>query len=182
MEYVFVPMTQDYADAIVAEWKYGDAYSIYDYSNEADHILDQTAWGAGLFAVLDRTGELVGELSVEFLDANGDYTEYEQFGDTALIKSRQMWIGFGLRPDLVGRGLGTDFVKSCVHHAVEHHAYQGMSVRLGVAAFNKRAIKVYERAGFEAYDEAVGEIAGQEFDCVYMRKRLVSGHPNPSGA
>ena len=51
IEYEFVPMTREYAHAIVDQWKYGGEYSIYDYSNEAEHMLDPTAWGVGLFAV-----------------------------------------------------------------------------------------------------------------------------------
>lgn len=172
MEYQFVPMTQEYAQAIVEGWKYGGEYSVYDYSNESDHMLDPAAWEAGIFAVLDDSGDLVGEVSIEFLDESDKYTEYAEFGDRALISSREMWIGFGLRPDLVGRKLGPEFVRACVGHAVRCYDYQGEYVRLGVAAFNRRALKAYERAGFEVYDRAKGKIADREFDTVYMRRRL----------
>ena len=172
MDYKFVPMTREYAQAIVEGWKYGGEYSIYDYSNEADHMLDPSAWEAGIFAVLDEAGELVGEVSIEFLDKSDQYTEYGEFGDSALINSREMWIGFGMRPELVGRKLGPGFVRACVSHVVRYYGYRGEYVRLGVAAFNRRAIKAYERAGFEVYDQARGNIAGREYDSVYMRRCL----------
>jgi ribosomal-protein-alanine N-acetyltransferase len=172
MEYEFVPMTREYAHAIVDQWKYGGEYSIYDYSNEAEHMLDPTAWGVGLFAVLDSSGELVGELSIEFFDQSEQHTEYDEYGDNALINSREMWIGFGLRPNLVDRRLGPEFVATCVRFAVDHCNYRAGYVRLGVAAFNGRAIKAYERAGFQAYEHAVGKIAGQEYEVVYMRMPL----------
>jgi len=172
MTYTFVPMNQDYAAAMVDTWKHDGEYAIYDYANEAEHILDSSGWGRGIFAVLGDDGDLVGELSIEFLDENDQYTDYEEYGDEALINSRQMWIGFGLRPDLIGRGLGAGFVSACVDFAVEHCRYQGEYARLGVALFNQRAIKVYERAGFQIVDHTTGDIGGKTFECVYMRKKL----------
>jgi len=172
MEYTFVPMTEGYAKAIVEQWKYSGEYSIYDYSNEVDHILDPSAWGVGLFAILNEREELVGELSIEFYDDTNHYTEYEQFKDNALINQREMWIGFGLKPDLVSHGLGSHFVEACVGYAIDHTKYRGEYVRLGVATFNQRAIKVYKRAGFQIYDQTIGKIAGVEHACLYMKKRI----------
>lgn len=173
MDFKFVPMTGEYAQTIVESWKYGGEYSIYDYVNEADHMLDPAAWEGGIFAVLDQDGELVGEVSIEFIGESDQYTEYRDFGDSELIASREMWIGFGLRPDLVGRKLGPGFVSACVNHAVRFFGYRGEYIRLGVAAFNRRAIKAYQRAGFEVYEQARGTIAGREYDSLYMRRRLL---------
>lgn len=172
MNYVFAPMNKEYAQTIVDTWKYNGDYSIYDYSNEAEHMLDSSGWGKGLFAILNESGELVGELSIEFFDEQGRYTEYDDYDDTALINSRELWIGFGLRSDLVGRGLGGEFVSACADYAVRHHNYQGEYVRLGVAIFNQRAIKAYEKAGFQIFDHTTGEISGKMFECVSMRKKM----------
>jgi [ribosomal protein S18]-alanine N-acetyltransferase len=172
MDYSFVPMTRGYASTIVETWKYEDEYSIYDYSNEADHMLDEQGWGTGIFAVLDQAGELVGELSIEFIDQQGQYLEYLDFTNEALISQRELWIGFGLRPDLTGRGHGIGFVLACVEYALQNSHYVGEYIRLGVAKFNLRAIKTYQRAGFMQFDSAVGEIGGENFDCIYMRRSL----------
>jgi len=172
MSFTFVPMTEDYARTIVDGWRYGGEYAAYDYVHEAEHILDRTGWGSGIFAVLGGGGELVGELSIEFFDEEENPTEYDEYGDSALINSRQLWLGFGLRPDLTGRGLGGSFVSDCLDFALRQTGYQGEYVRLGVAAFNQRAIKVYERAGFEPFQQAEGEIGGRTFAISYMRKRL----------
>jgi ribosomal-protein-alanine N-acetyltransferase len=141
MKYEFVPMTREYAHAIVDQWKYNGECAIYDYSNEAHHILDTAAWGVGLFAVLDGSGKLVSEVSIEFSNESNQYIEYEQYSDHALIHRREMWIGFGPRPDPTDRGLGSEFVAACVRFAVARCNYRGETVRLGVAAFNRRAIK-----------------------------------------
>lgn len=172
MNYSFVPMNRAYASTIVDTWKYEKEYSIYDYANEADHMLDEEGWGSGIFAVLDPQGDLVGELSVEFFDAQGQSADFRNFDDQALINERELWIGFGLRPDLVGQGLGVEFVTACVEYAVQRFGYRGEYIRLGVAMFNQRAIKTYEKAGFQKFDQTVGEISGKTFECAYMRKRL----------
>jgi len=172
MTYTFVPMNHEYVSSIVDTWKYENEYSIYDYSNEADHMLDKDGWGNGIFAVLNMDGELIGELSVEFFDEQGQYTDYLDFYNELLISKRELWIGFGLRPDLTGNGLGTDFVTACVEFAVKNYHYRGEYVRLGVAKFNQRAIKTYTKAGFQEFDQTTGEIAGRMFDVIHMRKHL----------
>jgi len=170
--YTFVPMNQKYASAIVDTWKYEHEYSIYDYFNETEHMLDEEGWGRGIFAVLDPEGDLIGELSIEFFDTQGQYTDFRDFDNETLINERELWIGLGLRPDLVGQGYGAKFVLDCVEYAVWKCHYRGEYIRLGVALFNQRAIKTYEKAGFEKFEQTVGEISGKTFECVYMRKRL----------
>jgi ribosomal-protein-alanine N-acetyltransferase len=179
MDYFFVPMNQEYASTIVDTWKYENEYAIYDYSNEADHMLDERVWGRGIFAVLDQAGDLVGELSIEFFDQQGQYTDYLDFSNQSLINERELWIGFGLRPDLVGRGHGVDFVRACVEYAIQNCHYQGEFIRLGVAKFNQRAIKTYKKAGFQQFDTNVGEIGGKTFECIYLRRGLSSGGYQP---
>jgi [ribosomal protein S18]-alanine N-acetyltransferase len=172
MKYTFVPMNQEYASTIVDTWKYEKEYSIYDYSNETDHMLDEGVWGRGIFAVLNQEGDLIGELTIEFFDAQGQYTEYWHFDDEAQLNECELWVGFGLRPDLVGHGLGVEFVMACVEYAIQNCHYCGEYIRLGVATFNQRAIKTYEKAGFQEFEHTVGEIGGKTFECVHMRKSL----------
>jgi ribosomal-protein-alanine N-acetyltransferase len=55
-------------------------------------------------------------------------------------------IGLGLRPGLTGHGLGESFLRACLRFASA--ALGAQSYTLAVAAFNRRAITVYEQAGF----------------------------------
>jgi ribosomal-protein-alanine N-acetyltransferase len=123
------PMTERDAQAIAA-WRYPGEYAFYDLAGDpADlaELLDPGRWGRDYFAADDEDGVLAGFLVIK---RRGGFTE----------------IGLGLRPDLTGRGLGGAFLEAGVAFA-----RPGPFV-LHVAAFNARAITVYERAGFVAVE------------------------------
>ncbi len=61
-------------------------------------------------------------------------------------------------------------MEACAAYAVQQTHYAGAYVRLEVAKFNQRAIKAYQKAGFEIFEETQGTINGQAFACVYMRR------------
>jgi ribosomal-protein-alanine N-acetyltransferase len=63
------------------------------------------------------------------------------------LTGRAAEIGLGLRPDLTGHGLGEPFVRACLRFAAA--ALGAQRCTLAVAAFNRRAITVYERAGLK---------------------------------
>jgi RimJ/RimL family protein N-acetyltransferase len=114
------PMTA--ADlAELATWRYEPPYDFYDGDQEEPLNPER------FFAARDDGGELIGFYYYEPVGAALDY-------------------GLGLRPDLTGQALGLDFFRSGLEFARER--YRPGLIRLHVAAFNERAIKVYERAGF----------------------------------
>jgi RimJ/RimL family protein N-acetyltransferase len=55
-------------------------------------------------------------------------------------------VGIGLRPDLTGGGLGESFMRAQLEYACER--WRPLKFRLFVAAWNERAIRLYERLGF----------------------------------
>lgn len=58
-------------------------------------------------------------------------------------------LGMGLRPDLCGKGLGAQLVaEACACCA---RLYPSLSLRLEVRAWNQRAIRCYQAAGFREY-------------------------------
>ncbi len=114
------PMTpDDFAD--YEQWHYQPPYDFYDSDQEP--VLNPERY----FAVRDDAGALIGFL---YFEPKDDVLEY----------------GLGLRPDLTGKGLGFDFFRAGLEFGRER--YRPSLVRLFVAAFNERAITVYERAGF----------------------------------
>lgn len=175
MKFKFVPMNDNYAKTMINEWKYENEYSIYDYCNEAEDLLEKKNWGFSKFAVLNEKEILVGELTINFFREVEEDSDDDGYADIDTVKDNpdinyEMWVGFGLEPNLTGIGLGKEFVSACVNFAVEHHQYKGDYVRLGVAEFNKRAIKTYEKSGFKVFSEYDGEIAGEIVKVLWMRK------------
>ena len=134
LEFAIRPMTAADASAI-ATWRYPGEYSFYDAdADPADlaELLDPAEWGQRYFAADELAGHtLAGQLVVKL---TGPAAE----------------IGLGLRPDLTGRGLGEPFLRACLNFASATLGAQ--SYTLAVAAFNRRAITVYQRAGFQEVD------------------------------
>jgi ribosomal-protein-alanine N-acetyltransferase len=123
-------MTETDAGAI-ADWHYAAPYVFYDFANDPDdlaELLNPAGWGETYFAVTDEFGDLVG------------FWQVQTQGETAEI-------GLGLRPDLTGRGLGLSFEQAGL--AFTGTRWPVTQFSLAVAAFNQRAIRVYERAGFQ---------------------------------
>lgn len=177
MKYKFVSMNKKHAREMINNWKYEGEYSVYDYCNEEESLLEEESWGFGKFAALDENNNLIGELTIEFFEEVDESSEDDGYVDIKTVKDNpnkiyEMWIGFGLRPDLTGQGLGSEYVSECVDFAVNHHNYKGDYVRLGVAEFNKRAIKSYKKADFKQFNTYEGEIAGKKFKILWMRKAL----------
>ena len=106
--------------AELATWRYASPYDFYNGDQEPVENPER-------YFIARDADELVGFYCFEQKD---DALEY----------------GLGLRPDLTGRGLGLEFFRDGLEFGRER--YLSKRVRLFVAAFNKRAIKVYERAGF----------------------------------
>jgi len=129
MKFKIAPMSQ--ADAVaVARWHYPDPYSFYDRTADNDDaalLLDAGRRKGRFFSVQDEKGKLVG------------FFELQKLGNDVVI-------GLGLHPELTGRGLGGDFLEAGI--AFAQRKFRPARFRLSVATFNKRAIKVYERAGF----------------------------------
>jgi [ribosomal protein S18]-alanine N-acetyltransferase len=123
------PMTAEDAEAIAA-WRYPDPYSFYDADRDPGdlaELLDPSGWGHRYFAADDADATLAGLFVFKVADGVAE-------------------IGLGLRPDLTGLGLGGTFLAAGMEFAAERLG--ASSYALAVAAFNHRAIAVYERAGF----------------------------------
>ena len=145
------PMTQAQAEAI-ARWRYEPPYDFYDLdADERDlaELLDPESRGDGYFAACGQAGEVIG-----FLQLRNE-------GDAIVI-------GLGLRPDLTDRGLGGSFLEAGLGFA--RKAFAPLRFRVRVAEFNRRAITVYERAGFVRTRAFLHETNGGRFRFVEMER------------
>lgn len=149
MMYEFSPISVDDVNAIVS-WRYDPPYDFYDMDSDPEDLAlftNPTNWD-GYYAVFDGDGERVGFFSFE-MDA-----------DT-------LEIGLGMRPDLTGDGHGQSFVEAGLAFAREE--YDPAAFSLSVAAFNERAISVYEAVGFERVETFLQATNGGEYPFVRMR-------------
>jgi ribosomal-protein-alanine N-acetyltransferase len=154
MHYVFVPMNKEYAYEIAYNWKYDGLYSFYDMTADEDDLkefLNENSWQGQYFAVLNDISELIGYYSFIF-------------------EGGIMWIGLGLKPQLTGIKIGTDFVISGINFGVKKFDYNQSCIMLAVAEFNKRAIKVYEKIGFKFEEKYIQKANGGEFEFIKMKK------------
>ncbi|HEY8598193.1 MAG TPA: GNAT family protein [Thermomicrobiales bacterium] len=144
-------MQRDYARTI-AEWHYPAEYAFYDWSSDpADlaELLDARSWPGHYYAVIGADGTVIG-----FLQTIPEVDSVE--------------IGLGLRPDLAGLGHGHDFLDACLRFATEQYAVARCT--LAVAAFNRRAITVYERAGFQAIGTFTQHTNGGKYPFIKMER------------
>jgi ribosomal-protein-alanine N-acetyltransferase len=77
-------------------------------------------------------------------------------------------VGYGMRPDLVGQGLGACFVSTILDFAVREFAPQRL--RLLVLSWNERSRKVAQRLGFEI----VGTVDGTEGEFLILVRAAAS--------
>jgi ribosomal-protein-alanine N-acetyltransferase len=148
----FRPLTQADAEAI-AVWHYPEPFSFYDWAEDPGdlaELLDPALRGDAYFAVEDDASELIGFFSFK----RRDPTTVE--------------IGLGLHPERTGKGLGAAFLEAGLDHG--RARFEPAQFVLAVATFNRRAITVYERAGFAAVRVYMHSTNGGDWEFVEMRR------------
>jgi RimJ/RimL family protein N-acetyltransferase len=141
MHFTFTPMTEKDA-RIVQAWEYEEPYATYNIGEGPDALTEMLDRRSPYYAVRDEQNTLVGFYSYG--------TSAHIDGDMELglfVGDRMVTIGLGLRPDMMGRGLGVAFVNAGLDFARKEFAPKRF--RLYVFAWNERAIRVYEHAGFQ---------------------------------
>jgi ribosomal-protein-alanine N-acetyltransferase len=116
-----------------AGWRYEPPYDFYDDDGRPVKNPER------FVSVRDDAGELIG------------FFYFERRGDT-------VFYGLGLRPDQTGQGRGQEFVQLGIDLA--RRRFGTRRIVLDVAEFNRRATKVYERAGFRVTGRHTRYFAG----------------------
>jgi RimJ/RimL family protein N-acetyltransferase len=143
MRFTFTSMTEEDAHAIQS-WNYEEPYAIYNMhgSEEPNAFVEMLDRHSPYYAVHDEHNTLVG------FYAYGTSAHVDSDMEPGLfVGDRMVTIGLGLRPDKTGHGLGLAFVTAGLDFARKEFAPKRF--RLYVFAWNERAVRVYERAGFQ---------------------------------
>lgn len=158
MPFALNPMQEEQAQSIVA-WRYDGLYARYNMSPDDD---DEVMSGA-YYAVTDDHDDLIGFFSfgppaqVPGGHAAGAYSD-----ENALD------VGLGMRPDLTGRGRGKDFLEAGC--AFAQRQFAPAILRLSVVTTNRRAIRLYENAGFQAGPRFLSETPTGNTEFLLMTK------------
>jgi RimJ/RimL family protein N-acetyltransferase len=149
MDVAFHPITEGSAHRLAA-WRYPAPYDTYDIGDDlaalAEMLDARSPWFVAYDAA-DPAGEPVGYCCF------GTAAEVGWSGEPRLwtTDASTLSVGLGLRPNLTGQHLGLPFFEAVLAVAVDRFA--PAAFRLYVLAFNQRAIRVYERAGFRQVAE-----------------------------
>lgn len=142
------PTVSDIEDILT--WKYEGEYSFYDNSIQKEKIdmIKSYICSDNAFSIYNEQDKLVGNCSFYYI---------EEF----------FCVGLQMRPDITGKGFGTQFVESIINFG--RQKYDLDYIDLTVAKFNKRAIRIYEKLGFKVVEEFINTIRGKDYDFIAMR-------------
>ncbi len=107
-------------------------------------------------AAFDEHQELVGYFCYGEDARIPAATELGLYADESLLD-----VGLGMRPDRTGQGLGPAFLSAGLEFGQRNFGPDGF--RLTVAAWNSRAVRLYERSGFSATGAFTVQEAGRSF-------------------
>ena len=152
MSFLFRPMDETSARAIVS-WRYEEPYSLYNISPDATERSVQ--------AFLDPRNAYY-----RISHKNEDLAAYCCFGPDAQVpggdyRAKALDIGMGVHPDLTGQGLGLSYAQAVLDFA--HPLFAPPAFRVTVAEFNKRALRVWEKANFQPVQAFLRDTDGMAF-------------------
>ena len=164
MHFTFTPMNEEDAHAIQS-WHYDEPYTIYNMNGEEEpnafaEMLDRRS---PYYVVRDEQNVLIGFFSYGTSAHIDGLTEPGLF-----VEDRMVTIGLGLRPDIAGHGLGLSFVNAGLDFACKEFAPKRF--RLYVFAWNQRAIRIYERAGFQRVGVRIVQHADGDREFIEMQR------------
>lgn len=139
MSFGFRPMDKTTVRAIL-QWRYDPPYHVYDLClDEAEQIAEY---------FLDPQIACHG-----MVDQGGDLVAYCTFGPDGQVpggdySADALDIGLGVRPDLTGQGRGHLYVSAVVDFG--RCTFGPAALRVTIAEFNKRALRVWQKVGFRA--------------------------------
>ena len=152
----FASMDRASADAIAA-WRYEKAYSIYDGETGGVRALLNPAYR--YYTITNDRSETIGFccFGADARVRGGAYADADALD-----------VGAGMRPALTGQGRGAEFVGAILDFGQE--TFAPAAFRVTIAAFNERAIRVWQLAGFERVETFRAPAGGLEF-AVLVRRR-----------
>ncbi|MEX3744645.1 MULTISPECIES: GNAT family N-acetyltransferase [Lysinibacillus] len=137
MRFFIREMNEIYAINIL-NWKYEAPYDFYN--NELSEESLKELLDNPYYSIVNDQEELVGFF------CTGTSAQVPRGQDCGAYLGKYIDIGIGMKPELTGKGIGTEFFSFILNQLQqENHS----PLRLTVATFNTRAIHLYEKLGFK---------------------------------
>lgn len=149
MRFHFEPMNENYTKQLT-QWHYEPPYQMYNSTSDPtviEYFVDsQNAY----YSILD----------------NGELVAYCCFGKEAQVpggdyQREALDIGLGVRPDLTGQGKGQMYITDVLEFA--RLTFNPRFSRITVAAFNQRALRAWQKAGFVRVQLFLAQNTQQQF-------------------
>ncbi len=144
---------------LMTSWHYPPPYDIYNLNHppSEQEIADWLDPAIHCHALVNGDGEMLAFVTFgpDGQVGGGDYS------------ADALDIGMGVRPDLTGQGLGRRFAQAVIKFAIA--TYQPSALRVTIAAFNQRAIRVWENLEFQPVQQFPSRFDQREF-ITFLRK------------
>jgi ribosomal-protein-alanine N-acetyltransferase len=136
MSLIFHPMEEAHARRLIS-WRYDSPYDIYNLPAATIEVVSFLTDPHNAYYSMHNADGMLEAFCGFGADAQvpgGDYT------------ADALDVGWGVRPDLTGRGCGLTYVTAIL--AFARQTFAPARFRTTVAAFNTRSRRVCEKAGF----------------------------------
>jgi GNAT superfamily N-acetyltransferase len=130
-------------------WQYEPPYDVYNMGHGfVDGRVDETTLAKAVEYFLNPAYHFYSLVNAD----SGTLTAVVSYGLDGQVpggdyREDALDIGFAVRPELTGQGLGSDFVDAVIEFAI--HTFQPAQLRVTIADFNGRARRVWEKHGFQ---------------------------------
>ncbi|WP_339173922.1 GNAT family protein [Solibacillus sp. FSL R5-0691] len=146
MEVFFEKMDCEKATAILG-WTYEEPYNFYNNEQTAEALEELME---GSYYTVNKNNEVIGFF------CTGESARVPSGNKFNVYKEDFIDMGVGMHPNLVGQGKGYEFCR-CVIKFIEDNS-PSKPLRLTVAMFNERAIRLYKKLGFVKENEFSNDV------------------------
>ncbi|MGH8000930.1 MAG: GNAT family N-acetyltransferase, partial [Brasilonema sp.] len=155
MQFQFHPLTRSEATELIS-WRYDKPLDFYNIQVDID--------------VLQNTVDFFIDPANSYFAISSqkhDFTAFCCFGADAQVPGGGDYsldaldIGLGIRPEFTGQGLGSRIAIATIDYARQWFSPQRL--RVTIAAFNKRALKVWQNLAFVPVERFRNQNGGNEY-------------------
>lgn len=150
-------------DAVkICDWRYEKPYDAYNVTIN-DRVISEFLKGE--YFAIEINDEMIGYFCIGGSAKVPVIGDIDPYSDKGYID-----VGLGIKPSLTGKGDGKRYFEFVLNEAKIRHPDK--NIRLTVASFNLRAIKLYENFGFVKDKIFIKKFLKSEREFITMKLKL----------